>query len=188
MGEPVLSGLMPPPGMPRPERSVHPGVWGDSIVRFTLRAEPESDVLPLQLNEEKAVVQGGQGTGEVVSEPRRRLPEWFDRGEARTVRPESDPHDSQIAPHLGRLSLPSGTGAPLRWDRSGLGRLCRGRGGTSWSIAMKRVPSSECSVMFLEVASLPVLHVLDPSVFFERADVAVGLLPGDAEIFGDRRS
>ena len=53
---------------------------------------------------------------------------------------------------------------------------------------MKRVPSSECSVMFLEVASLPVLHMLGPSVFFERADVAVGLLPGDAEIFGDRRS
>jgi hypothetical protein len=67
VGEPVLSGLMPPPGMPRPERSVHPGVCGDSIVRFTLCAEPESDVLPLQLNEEKAVVQGGQGTGEVVS-------------------------------------------------------------------------------------------------------------------------
>ena len=148
MGEPVLSGLMPPPGMPRPERSVHPGVCGDSIVRFTLRAEPESDVLPLQLNEEKAVVQGGQGTGEVVSGPSRddgSLSGLIEVKLERCVRSQTPgPHDSQIGPPRGSIVAASGNrrstsvgSVRTRKTSSGAGRdLVVDRDGTSAFVRM----------------------------------------------------
>ena len=134
--------------MPRPERSVHPGVCGDSIVRFTLRAEPESDVLPLQLNEEKAVVQGGQGTGEVVSGPSRddgSLSGLIEVKLERCVRSQAPGYrDSQIGPPRGSIVAARGNrrstsvgSVRTRKTSSGAGRdLVVDRDGTSAFVRM----------------------------------------------------